>query len=202
MRRLDRGGTGSVMVSDDMAWQWLYFMHGETTSEDLALPAGSGRPAVWDPSVPEQWERLRERHTAALCAPRVFGSDLDESRPPPGLDEPGFDSLRDLPGLRDWCMPLWPAFLAWNRGRENARSHGHQAAPRRTRRDLMTRALQPRLPADRAVRIIEVGLRPQRVLHRCRAETPTGTVVGLVVTTALLDDEEFFTGACRRELFD
>ncbi len=201
MRRFDRGGTGSVMVSDDTAWQWLYFMHAETTSDDLALPTGSSRPAAWDPSVREQWERLRERHAAALCAPRVFGADLVGLRPPAGLDEPGFDSLRDLPRLRDWCTPLWPAFIAWNRGREIARSQ-HRADSGLTRRDLMSRALQPRLPDGRAVRIVEVALRPPRVLHRCRAETPTGTVVGLVVTTALLDDEEFFTGACRRELFD
>lgn len=52
------------------------------------------------------------------------------------------------------------------------------------------------------MRIDEVASRKQRVLHPCRAEAPTGTVVGLVVTAALLEDDEFFTGACRRDLFE
>ena len=202
MRRSGGVDGRSVLLSDRTTWQWLYFMHAETSAEDLLPPAGFSSRAVWDPSVREQWEVLRERYAAALIAPHLFGSDPVEFRPPPGLDEPEFASLRDLPGLRAWCMPLWPAFLEWNRGREMARSPAHWDAPGSVGLSSMPRSLRARLPAGREVRIIEVSLRTPRVLYRCRAEKPMGTVVGLVVTAALLNDEEFFTGACRRELFD
>lgn len=194
--------TGSVAVGDDMAWQWLYFMHGSTTAEDLVPRAEFPRPAAWDAQAQEQWERLRDQYAAALVAPRRFGSDPDGFRAPPGLDGPEFVSLGDLPRLRAWCAPLFPAFLEWNRGGRSARIEARRRSPGGTGLSPMLRAVRTRLPADRAVRIVEVALRTPRVLHRCRAETPTGTVVGLVVTAALLADEESFTGACRHDLFD
>lgn len=191
----------SVLVSDQMTWQWLYFIHAETSPDDLLPPAVLSRPAAWDPAVGEQWEQLRERYAAELLAPRDFGSDPVEFRQPTGMDEPEFASLQDLPELRAWCMPLWPAFVEWDRSRAIAGVRARFREPGHDGPSPM-RALRARLPADRAVRIVEVASRRQRVLHRCRTETLTGTVVGLVVTTALLDDEEFFTGACRRELFE
>lgn len=191
-----------MMISDSLTWQWLYFMHGSTSAEDLVPPAEFPRPAGWDARAEEQWEQLRERYAAALLAPRGFGSDPVEFRLPTGLDGPEFDSLRDLPRLRAWCAPLYPAFLEWNRGRELPCSAVHRHMAGGAGFSPMLRALRTRLPADRDVRIVEVALRTQRVLHRCRAETPTGTVVGLVVTGVLLADEEFFIGACRRDLFD
>ncbi|WP_034269569.1 hypothetical protein [Actinospica robiniae] len=191
----------SVLVSNRMTWQWLYFMHAETSPEDLLPPAVLSRPAAWDPSLQEQWEELRERYAAELLAPPDIGSDPVEFRQPPGMDEPEFASLHDLPELRAWCVPLWPAFCEWDHGRQLSRSRLHGDAPGNVGLSPM-QELRARLPANRAVRIVEVASRKQRVLHRCRTETPTGTVVGLVVTAALLADDEFFTGACRRELFE
>lgn len=201
MRGLDGPDVRSVMLSNETSWQWLHFMHVETNPDDLLPPIEFSRPAGWDPSVQEQWEVLRERYAAELLAPRAFGSDPVDLRPRPGMDEPEFASLHDLPQLRAWCLPLWPAFSEWNHARQISRSRLHGDAPGKVGLSPM-RALRVRLPADREVRIVEVGSRTLRVLHRCRTQTPTGTVVGLVVTAALLADDEFFTGACRRELFE